>query len=125
MIWNLKMCGIFQQANFIVSAVILLLASAVSCNPFMQVVLPPLSEACNAVPNCNIVSNHNILFPVSQDPTSYWQCAGTGTGIRPVMMDCQCMTYFMFRSQRCEWPSMVPANQLCPKSQNVKPRPCL
>lgn len=87
-------------------------------------ILPPLSTACSGIPDCNIPTNHNILFPLRQDPTSFWQCAGAGTGLRPVMMDCQCGTFFWFQTQRCEFPSIIPSNQLCGNLQNVQPRPC-
>lgn len=84
--------------------------------------IPNLSfdEACIR-PRCNDPAHLETLFPVATDPRMFWQCAGVEGEVVPVMMDCQCNTYFSFASQRCELPNIV--TKFCPSSPVPPPPP--
>ncbi len=62
-------------------------------------IIPPFNSAC-PVPDCSRPANLELLFPVRDDPTKFIQC---GLANNAFILDCQCLTYFNWSSQRCEF----------------------
>ncbi|CAO1420768.1 unnamed protein product [Diamesa tonsa] len=63
--------------------------------------LPVADPACPA-PNCNLPSNLDVLFPMS-DPRFFWQCGGNGAGMELFVLECPPFQFFSFANQRCDF----------------------
>lgn len=85
-------------------------------------ILPPFNPTCPA-PDCTNPNNFEILHPIANDPTRFFQCGGDGSGIKSaVRIDCQCGTYFWYEEQRCEFISRMP-QRFCNATPNPLPPP--
>lgn len=66
-------------------------------NPLLT---PPPHDVECPIPDCSVVTNRQFLFPSQSDPTSFYQCRDEGAAWVPVLMACQCETFFDYLNQR-------------------------
>lgn len=57
---------------------------------------PPLVPNRNCPePSCLVAEADWVLWPIANDPTSFWQCPGRGVW-QPIRRECGCATLFDF-----------------------------
>lgn len=64
--------------------------------------VPEINRNC-PIPDCLSPLASWLLWPVSSDPLSFWQCPHIGIW-SPIKKDCGCETLFDYRQQRCVHP---------------------
>lgn len=85
---------------------------------------PPLNildKSCQ-IPSCLIAEAKWHLWPVHEDPTSFWQCPHVGIW-SPIKRECGCATLFDYQKQRCVHPHEYKA-QCVGHPDNPQPKEC-
>lgn len=86
--------------------------------------VPPNFNLACPRPNCYDVQQFMRLHPVAQDPTKFYRCVHMGDILVPMMLPCECMTFFSNDNQKCEFPTAI--SNFCKDTPNPlpEPRPC-